>query len=220
MLIVLLGPPGAGKGTQGEKIVAEYGIVYVSTGEILRRATKEGRGLGRKAAIYMDQGKLVPDAIVVEIVKERLLEPDCEKGALLDGFPRNVAQAEFLDKVLSKNNRKTDLVLLIDLDESDLIERLTGRRVCSDCGINYNLSFKPPKVRNICDHCGGDLFQRSDDTVDTVKERLLVYKEQTEPLINYYRKKDLLVNIDGNTDIDGVFMQIKKSIDKLKHAAE
>ena len=172
MLIVLLGPPGAGKGTQGEKIVSAYGFVYVSTGEILREAVKEERALGKKAQHYMDQGQLVPDEIIVEIIKERLLEPDCQIGALLDGFPRNLVQAEFLDEVLSANKKRLDLVIFIHLDETELIGRLTGRRVCADCSMNYNLSFKPPKVRNICDHCGGDLYQRTDDTVDTVKERL------------------------------------------------
>ena len=216
MLIILLGPPGAGKGTQGEKIVSTYGFVYVSTGEILRDAVKEGRSLGKKAQYYMDQGKLVPDDIIVEIIKERLLEPDCQAGALLDGFPRNLVQAEFLDEVLSVNKKSIDLVVFINLDETELIERLTGRRVCTDCSMNYNLTFKPPRVRNICDNCGGDLYQRTDDTVDTVKERLSVYREQTEPLIKYFQEKDLLVTIDGSTDIDNVFMQIKSVIDKKK----
>ncbi len=215
MLIILLGPPGAGKGTQADKIVEEYGLAYIATGDILRSAVKDGTQLGLKASEYMDQGKLVPDNLVVNIVRERLQEPDCENGALLDGFPRTVAQAEFLDQVLEESGSKVDLVLCIDVEESELVERLTGRRVCSDCGANYHLKFKPPQVRNVCDQCGGELYQRDDDSLETVRERLSVYKEQTAPLISYYKKKELLVPIDGDQEIEKVLKQIKVALDKL-----
>ena len=208
MLIILLGPPGAGKGTQAEKIVNEYNIAHIATGDILRNAVKEETTLGRKARQYMDQGQLVPDELVVEIVKDRLLEPDCTNGALLDGFPRTVVQAAFLEQVLPDIKTRIDRVLSVEVEEGELINRLTGRRICCDCGASYHVKFKPPKVRNVCDQCGGDLYQRSDDTLETVKERLAVYKKQTEPLISFYREKGVLSAIDGNQDIDSVYKQI------------
>ncbi len=208
MLIILLGPPGAGKGTQAEKIVNEYNIAHIATGDILRNAVKEETTLGRKARQYMDQGQLVPDELVVEIVKDRLLEPDCTNGALLDGFPRTVVQAAFLEQVLPDIKARIDRVLSVEVEEGELINRLTGRRICCDCGASYHVKFKPPKVRNVCDQCGGDLYQRSDDTLETVKERLAVYKKQTEPLISFYREKGVLSAIDGNQDIDSVYKQI------------
>lgn len=215
MLLILLGPPGAGKGTQADRIVNEYALAYISTGGILREAVKNGTPLGRKARQYMDQGKLVPDDLIVEIVKERLSEPDCAEGALLDGFPRTVAQAEFLDKVLTKNGEKVDRVLLIEVSDNELIERLTGRRVCSDCGANYHVKYKPPRVRNTCDQCGGDLIQRDDDKIETVQERLQVYKKQTEPLIEYYKKKDLLSAVDGEQDMESVSKQIFMILEEI-----
>ncbi len=215
MLLILLGPPGAGKGTQAGQVVEDYGLAYISTGAILRSAVKEGTALGQKARQYMDLGQLVPDELVVEIVKSRLQESDCEKGALLDGFPRTVEQASFLEKVLPETGKKVDCVLLIEVKENELIERLTGRRVCSECGTNYHLSHKPPKVRNVCDECGGDLYQRDDDSLETVKERLEVYKSQTEPLIDFYNSREVLARIDGNQDIDSVRDQIKAVVDKL-----
>lgn len=215
MLIILLGPPGAGKGTQAEKIIKEYQLAYVSTGDILRSAVREQTNLGRKAKQYMDQGQLVPDELVVAIVKDRLADPDCAKGALLDGFPRNVAQADFLEKALPETGIKIDKVLSIEVDEEELIERLTGRRVCSECGANFHLKFKPPKVRNVCDLCGGDLYQRDDDTFETVKERLEVYRKQTEPLIAFYEEKGLLSPIDGNQDIDAVNDQVNIILEKI-----
>jgi len=215
MLIILLGPPGAGKGTQAENIVNDYDLAYVSTGDILRKAVKEETPLGRKAREYMDQGQLVPDNLVVEIVRERLQEPDCANGALLDGFPRTVDQAIFLDQMLPDIDAKVDRVLLIDVDENELVDRLTGRRVCSDCGANYHLKFNPPAVRNVCDQCGGDLYQRDDDTLETVKERLEVYKKQTEPLVNFYQDKGLISFIDGNKSIEEVFEQINKALKEL-----
>jgi adenylate kinase len=215
MLIILLGPPGAGKGTQAEKIVAERDLTYISTGAILRSAVKAETTLGRKVRQFMDQGKLVPDELVVEIVKDRLMEPDCANGALLDGFPRTVVQAVFLDKVLPEIHAGIDRVLSIEVNEDELVERLTGRRVCSECGANYHIKFKPPKVRNVCDQCGGDLYQRDDDSLETVKERLEVYKNQTEPLIKFYEDQGLLSTIDGNQDIDTVFKQVDAVLENL-----
>ena len=215
MLIILLGPPGAGKGTQAERIVKERQLAYIATGDILRSAVKAETALGRKAKQFMDQGQLVPDELVVEIVKERLLDPDCAKGALLDGFPRTVSQAAFLEQVLPTVGFGIDRVLSVEVDEKELIERLTGRRVCSDCGASYHLKFKPPQVRNVCDQCGGDLFQRDDDTLETVEERLEVYKKQTEPLVKFYQDKKLLDRINGNLDIDQVYKQIEEIIEKL-----
>ncbi len=215
MLIILLGPPGAGKGTQAEKIIKEYQMSYVSTGDILRAAVKAQTPLGKKAKQYMDQGQLVPDELVVAIVKEKLAEQDQSTGALLDGFPRTVAQAEFLDQALPGIGQKIDRVLSIEVEEEELIERLTGRRVCRDCGANFHVKFKPPKVRNVCDQCGGDLYQRDDDTLETVKERLAVYKEQTEPLIAFYEAKQLLSKIDGNQNIEKVSMQVKTVLDAI-----
>ncbi len=215
MLIILLGPPGAGKGTQAEKIVQKFSLVYIATGDILRKAVKEGTTLGRKAREYMDQGQLVPDNLVVEIVRDRLMEPDCSNGALLDGFPRTVDQAVFLEQVLPDIEIKVDRVLLIEVDENELIERLTGRRVCGDCGANYHVKYKPPKVRNVCDQCGGDLYQRADDSLATVTERLEVYKKQTEPLVEFYEERGLLSRIDGNQEIDGVYDQINTVLEDL-----
>lgn len=215
MLIILLGPPGAGKGTQAERIVKEHLLAYVSTGDILRSAVKAQSALGRKAKQYMDEGKLVPDELVVEIVKDRLMDPDCTKGALLDGFPRTVVQAEFLEKALPDIGISIDQVLSIEVAEEELIERLTGRRVCSECSANYHLKLKPPKVRNVCDNCGGDLYQRDDDTLETVKERLEVYKKMTEPLIIYYEQKGLLSAVDGNKDIDAVYEQINSILEEI-----
>lgn len=215
MLIILLGPPGAGKGTQAERIVKEHLLAYVSTGDILRSAVKAQSALGRKAKQYMDEGKLVPDELVVEIVKDRLMDPDCAKGALLDGFPRTVVQAEFLEKALPDIGISIDRILSIEVEKEELIERLTGRRVCSECSANFHLKFKPSKVRNVCDRCGGDLYQRDDDTLETVKERLDVYKHLTEPLISYYDQKGLLSVVDGNKDIDTVYEQINSILGEL-----
>ncbi len=215
MLIILLGPPGAGKGTQAEEIAQKYNLVYISTGDILRKAVKEETSMGRNAREYMDQGQLVPDNLVVEIVRDRLMKPDCANGALLDGFPRTVDQAVFLDQVLPDIGAKIDRVLLIEVEENELIERLTGRRVCSNCGANYHIKYKPPQVRNVCDQCGGDLYQREDDSLATVKERLEVYKKQTEPLIKFYQGKGLLSSIDGNQNIEDVFGQVRNILEDL-----
>lgn len=216
MLIMLLGPPGAGKGTQAETLVQKYHLAYVSTGEILRSAVKRGTPLGLQAKQFMDQGQLVPDDVVVGIVRDRLSEPDCVEGALLDGFPRTVVQARSLDQVLQEINCQLDTVIHIDVEEAELIARLTGRRVCRDCGATYHIKFNPPKVRNVCDQCGGELSQRDDDSLATVTERLAVYKRQTEPLIEFYQVQGLLHTVDGNQAIDAISGQINGIIDQLK----
>ncbi|RQD74031.1 MAG: adenylate kinase [Candidatus Syntrophonatronum acetioxidans] len=216
MRLILLGPPGAGKGTQAERIVKKYNIPHISTGDIFRAALREGTEMGMKAKSYMDKGQLVPDDIVVGVVTERIRKPDCKKGFLLDGFPRNVNQAEALDKVAEYMNIKIDGVINVDVPDEELVDRLTGRRMCKSCGASFHVKFKPPKVRNVCDHCGGELYQRDDDTVETANERLEVYHSQTSPLIDYYSKQGVLIDINGNQDMEMVFSEITKALDNLK----
>lgn len=210
--LILLGPPGAGKGTQAVNIVKKYNIPHISTGDMFRKNIKEGTDLGIKAKEYMDKGLLVPDDLVVAIVKDRLTENDCKEGFLLDGFPRTVNQADTLDVELKSLNYELDNVINIDVSKEELIERAVGRRVCKDCGATYHIKFNLPKVENVCDVCGGELIQRKDDTVETVTKRIEVYLEQTEPLIDYYEKKGILINIDGKQDIVKVFEDIVKSL--------
>lgn len=212
MRLILLGPPGAGKGTQAVNIVKKYNIPHISTGDMFRKNIKEGTDLGIKAKEYMDKGLLVPDDLVVAIVKDRLTENDCKEGFLLDGFPRTVNQADTLDVELKGLNYELDNVINIDVSKEELVERAVGRRVCKDCGATYHIKFNPSKVENVCDVCGGELIQRKDDTVETVTKRIEVYLEQTEPLIDYYEKKGILINIDGKQDIDKVFQDIVKSL--------
>jgi adenylate kinase len=215
MLIILLGPPGAGKGTQAERLVSNYNLAYISTGDILRSAVKSGTSLGREAREYMERGQLVPDEIVLGIVSERINEPDCADGALLDGFPRTVEQARSLEQVLAASGRRLDRVIHIAVNEEGLIARLTGRRVCRDCGATYHIQFNQPKVRNVCDQCGGELYQREDDSLATVTNRLEVYRKQTEPLIEHYRQQDFLTTVDGNQEIEQIYNQIVAVLDEL-----
>jgi len=208
MNIVFLGPPGAGKGTQAKILVERYGIPQISTGDMLREHRAKGTELGKKAQEYMDRGQLVPDEIILQMVKERLSQPDCEKGFILDGFPRTVTQAEALDKLLAEIGKKLDFVLALVVPDELLIERLTGRRTCKNCGMMYHIKYKPPKVDGKCDVCGGELYQRPDDNEETVRNRLKVYHESTAPLIEYYRKKGLLKEIDGSKSIEEITQQI------------
>ena len=212
MRLILLGPPGAGKGTQAVNIVKKYNIPHISTGDMFRKNIKEGTELGRKAKEYMDKGLLVPDELTVAIVKDRLSEKDCQEGFLLDGFPRTVNQADALDTELKNLNYELDYVVNIDVEKEVLIDRAVGRRVCKDCGATYHIKFNPSKNENICDVCGGELIQRKDDTIETVAKRIEVYLEQTEPLIDYYTNKGILINIDGKQDIDKVFEDIVVSL--------
>ncbi|NMB27269.1 MAG: adenylate kinase [Tissierellia bacterium] len=214
MRLILLGPPGAGKGTQASAIVEEYAIPHISTGDIFRENIKKGTELGKKAKEYMDKGLLVPDELVISIVEDRLQKEDCKEGFLLDGFPRTLNQGEALDKVLSQMGLKLDRVINLDVEKEILIGRAIGRRICKDCGEVYHIKFTPPKEEGICDKCGGKLHQRDDDTVETVERRIEVYHKQTEPLIDYYREKGLLLDIDGSKDKDSIFEEIAKALGK------
>ncbi len=215
MNLILLGPPGAGKGTQAKKIVEKYGIPHIATGDILRDAVAKGTELGKKAKEYMDRGELVPDDIVIGIVKERLQQPDCEKGFLLDGFPRTLKQAEALDEMLKELGKKIDAVIYIDVPEEEIVKRIVNRRTCRKCGAVYHLIYAPPKEPNKCDKCGGELYQRDDDKEETVRQRFRVYMENTAPLIEYYEKKGLLYRVDGTKSIDEVFAQIEEILKKI-----
>lgn len=215
MNLVLMGLPGAGKGTQGERIVEDYGIPHISTGDMFRAAMKEGTELGLKAKSFMDQGALVPDEVTIGIVRERLSKPDCEKGFLLDGFPRTVAQADALEHMLADLNKKIDFVINIDVDQSILMDRLTGRRICKSCGSTYHLVFNPPAKEGVCDRCGGELYQRADDNANTVQNRLDVNIKQTKPLLNFYEDKGYLRNINGQQDINVVFAEIEELLGVL-----
>jgi adenylate kinase len=216
MNLILLGAPGAGKGTQAKMIVEKYGIPQISTGDMLRESVAKGTDLGKKAKEYMDRGELVPDEVVIGIVKERLQQPDCEKGFILDGFPRTLAQAEALDKMLEELGKKIDAVINIYVPEEEIVKRIVNRRTCRNCGAIYHLIYSPPKEDNKCDKCGGELYQRDDDREETVRERLRVYRENTEPLIEYYKNKGVLYNVDGTKDIEGVFAEVVEVLKKIK----
>ncbi|WP_461201276.1 adenylate kinase [Anoxybacillus sp. TBDG-1] len=208
MNLVLMGLPGAGKGTQAEKIVEKYKIPHISTGDMFRAAIKEGTELGLQAKSYMDRGDLVPDEVTIGIVRERLSKGDCQNGFLLDGFPRTVAQAEALETLLQQLNRSIDYVINIEVDKSILMERLTGRRICKECGATYHLVFNPPAQAGVCDKCGGELYQRADDNEATVANRLEVNMKQAQPLLDFYAAKGYLRNINGQQHIDQVFADI------------
>ncbi len=212
MRLVLLGPPGAGKGTQAANITDSYKIPHISTGDIFRKNVKEGTELGKKAKGYMDKGELVPDEVVVAIVEDRLKEEDCSDGFLLDGFPRTVNQAEQLDSVLAEMDVAIDKVINIDVRKDTLVERAAGRRVCRSCGATYHVMFKPAQKKGICDLCGGEVYQRDDDTEDTVSKRIEVYINETQPLIEYYSRKQNLITIDGEQNIQKVFKDIMAAL--------
>ncbi len=203
MRIILIGAPGSGKGTQAESIRQKYPIAHISTGDILRANVKAGTELGKNARVYMESGRLVPDEVIVAMVESRLREPDCRDGFLLDGFPRTKTQAEALDQILNKLGISLDAVVQLDVDDEVVVQRLTTRRVCKSCGEIYNIVFKPAKIEGICDKCGGEVIQRSDDTESVIRNRLTVFHEQTAPLIDHYRSKDILVTVDaaGGKDV-------------------
>ena len=206
----MLGAPGAGKGTQAKKIVAEFGIPQISTGDILRKAVADGTPLGTEAKKYMEAGQLVPDEVVIGLMKERLKDDDCKNGFILDGFPRTVEQAEALGEITD-----IDAVISIDVNMNSLVERITGRRSCSKCGAVYHIKFNPPKKEGICDACGGPLVQREDDKEETVRKRLDTYMRQTSPLIDYYDRKGILKPVDGNGPIDSIYSGVKKTLREL-----
>ncbi len=213
MRLVLLGAPGAGKGTQAKKLIEKYSIPQISTGDILRKAVADGTPLGNEAKAVMDRGELVPDSIVLGLVRERLKQDDCRNGYILDGFPRNTAQAEALDKMLSTMAAALTVAVSIDADKNDLMKRMTGRRTCKNCQQVYNIYFSPPKKEGMCDKCGGALFQRDDDKEKTIRKRLNVYEAQTAPLIDYYRRKGILKSIQGTGSIEEIF---KKACNALE----
>ncbi|MFS0820957.1 adenylate kinase [Bacillus sp. 1P02SD] len=216
MNLVLMGLPGAGKGTQAEKIVEKYNIPHISTGDMFRAAIKDGTELGLQAKSFMDKGELVPDEVTIGIVRERLSKDDCNQGFLLDGFPRTVPQAEALEAILTDLEKKIDYVINIEVDSDILLERLTGRRICKDCGATYHLVFNPPSQEGTCDKCGGELYQRADDNAETVGTRLQVNIEQSKPLLDFYQEKGYLRNIDGQQEINKVFGDVEELLGGLK----
>ena len=210
MKIIMLGAPGAGKGTQAKKIAEKYSIPHISTGDIFRANIKNGTELGMKAKTYMDQGLLVPDELVVDLVVDRLAQDDCANGCVLDGFPRTIPQAEALDRALTAVGQSVDFAINVEVPDENIVKRMSGRRACVNCGATYHIVYAPTKVENVCDTCQGDLILRDDDKPETVQKRLNVYHEQTQPLIDYYTKKNILVEVDGTVDIDDVFVAIVK----------
>ena len=210
MKIIMLGAPGAGKGTQAKKLSEKYGIPHISTGDIFRANIKNNTELGQKAKGYMDAGQLVPDELVVDLVVDRIKEKDCFKGFILDGFPRTIPQAEALDYALNNQNEKIDYAINVEVPDENIVHRMGGRRACIGCGATYHVEFNAPKVEDVCDTCGGELVLRDDDKPETVQKRLSVYHAQTQPLIDYYKKANVLVEVDGTQDINVVFQDIVK----------
>ena len=210
MQLILLGPPGVGKGTQAKMIAGHYGIVQISTGDILRQEVMTSTDLGNLAGSYMERGLLVPDEVVIEIIKERLQRPDCAAGFVLDGFPRTLAQAEALDRALETASSGIDLVLSLDLSEGELVERMAGRRICERCGEVFHIRFHPSRTEGRCDRCGGSLIEREDDREETIRRRLRVYQKETAPLIDYYRREGKLEGISASGDAEGVGERIHR----------
>ena len=208
MKVVMLGAPGAGKGTQAKKIAAKYNIPHISTGDIFRANIKNGTELGKKAKTYMDQGLLVPDELVVDLVVARVNQEDCADGYVLDGFPRTIPQAEALTKALASQGQKLDYAIDVDVPDENIVRRMSGRRACVGCGATYHLEYAPTKKEGICDVCGGELILRDDDKPETVEKRLGVYHEQTQPLIDYYTNAGILKRVDGTVDIEEVFQAV------------
>ena len=212
MYILLMGPPGAGKGTQAANLVEKYGLSHISTGDMFRAAVKEGTALGKEAKACMDEGKLVPDEVTIGIVRERLAKPDCAKGFILDGFPRTVEQADALQGILRDLGLSLTRVLDISVANEALTERVVGRRICKACGATYHTKFHPTKQDGVCDACGGETYQRADDSEETIKNRLSVYDAQTKPLIDYYQKAGLYSRIDGSQPMEKVFSDVEAAI--------
>ena len=208
MKIIMLGAPGAGKGTQAKKIAEKYAIPHISTGDIFRANIKNGTELGQKAKGYMDQGLLVPDELVVDLVADRVKQDDCKNGYVLDGFPRTIPQAEALDHALAEMGEKMDYAINVEVPDENIVNRMSGRRACVDCGATYHIVYAPTKEDGVCDKCGGSLILRDDDKPETVKKRLGVYHDQTQPLIDYYAKKNVLAEVDGTKDMEDVFNDI------------
>jgi len=213
MNIILLGPPGAGKGTQAKKIQEYYSLPHISTGDILRENINNNTGLGIKAKSYMSRGELVPDELLITLIKDRLSKKDCNEGFMLDGYPRTIPQADALQMILTESGKKIDVVLNISVDDDELIRRLSGRRMCK-CGASYHILFNSPKSKEICNACNGKLYQRDDDKPEAIRNRLNVYKKQTQPLIDYYNKKKILRTIDGSKEIPQIFEDIKKVLEE------
>lgn len=208
MKIIMLGAPGAGKGTQAKRIAEKYGIPHISTGDIFRANIKNGTDLGKKAKEYMDKGALVPDELTCDLVMDRIQQEDCKNGFVLDGFPRTIPQAEALDEALGKISEKMDYAIDVDVPDENIVNRMGGRRACLSCGATYHIEFNPTKVDGVCDACGAKTVLRDDDKPETVQNRLKVYHEQTQPLIDYYKKQDILKSVDGTQPMDAVFNAI------------
>lgn len=208
MKIIMLGAPGAGKGTQAKRIAVQYGIPHISTGDIFRYNVKNATELGRKAKEYMDQGLLVPDELTLELIMDRFTQDDCQNGYVLDGFPRTIPQAEALTAALAKQDDAIDYAINVDVPDEAIVSRMSGRRACLSCGGTYHIVFNPSKKDGICDVCGGELVLRKDDSPETVQNRLLVYHEQTQPLIDYYKKQNILKEVDGTKEMEEVFRSI------------
>jgi adenylate kinase len=215
MRLVLVGPPGCGKGTQANLVSSELKIPQVSTGDILRAAVREGTELGSKARGYMDEGQLLPDELIIDLMSERISESDCSNGYILDGFPRTVRQAEGLDKLLSDNAQSLDAVISIEVSDDEVVGRLAGRRQCKMCGDGYHLEFKKPATENCCDKCGGSLYLRDDDREDTIRARLEVYRKQTEPLLAFYKETGLLKSAKGVGTIEEIFKRVSSLINEI-----
>lgn len=213
MKIIMLGAPGAGKGTQAQRIAEKYELPHISTGEIFRANIKQGTELGNKAKGYMDAGLLVPDELVVDLVADRLMKDDCKNGFILDGFPRTIPQAEALDAELAKNNQKMGFAIDVDVPDASIVARMSGRRACAGCGATYHIEKAPSSEEGLCDLCNGSLILRDDDNPDTVKKRLDVYHEQTEPLLSYYSNEGILHTVDGTKDMEDVFSAIIKILE-------
>ncbi|MGD2165480.1 MAG: adenylate kinase [Anaerolineae bacterium] len=214
MVVVLLGPPGSGKGTQAKRLVDVLGTPHVSSGDLFRHHLSEGTELGRLAKSYMEEGGLVPDDVTVQMVIERISQPDCDEGVILDGFPRTLTQADALEESLREQGQEVTVVPLVSVGDEEVMRRLTARRVCPDCGAVYNLIFNPPEERNVCDECGGRLYQREDDNPETVRHRLYTYYKETSPLVGYYWAKDLLVEVDGEQSVEAVHSDLRGAIQR------